>query len=104
MDSAKRNIALNGVFDIVRVEQGDLLKEQAPAKRADLILVNIIADVIIGLLPNLDPFLREDGVILTSGIIKEREQDVADAMDKAGYCVLQSDHMGEWCAIACARK
>ncbi len=104
VDSAKRNIALNGVFDIVRVEQGDLLKEQAPAKRADLILVNIIADVIIGLLPNLDPFLQQDGVILTSGIIKEREQDVADAMDKAGYCVLQSDHMGEWCAIACARK
>lgn len=104
VDSARTNIALNGVSEIVRAEQGDLLKGQAPKKRADVIMVNIIADVIIGLLPELNPFLKADGVILTSGIIKERERDVADAMDKAGYRVLKADHMGEWCAIACARK
>jgi ribosomal protein L11 methyltransferase len=104
VDSARTNIALNGVADVVRAVEGDLLKGQAPAEPADLIMVNIIADVIIGLLPNLDPFLKPDGVILASGIIREREQDVMDAMDKAGYRVIKSEHMGEWCAIACARK
>ncbi|MGI6193448.1 MAG: 50S ribosomal protein L11 methyltransferase [Christensenellales bacterium] len=104
VESARTNIALNGVADIVRAVEGDLLKGQVPTRKADLIMVNIIADVIIGLLPNLDPFLKQDGVILTSGIIKERERDVLDAMDKAGYRVLKSEHMGEWCAIACARK
>jgi len=104
VDSARMNIALNGVDHIVRAVEGDLLKGQAPVKKADVIMVNIIADVIIGLLPGLDPFLKPDGVILTSGIIKDRERDVLDAMDKAGYRVIKSEYMGEWCAIACARK
>jgi len=104
VDSAKANVALNGVSDRVRVTLGDLLKGQAPEKKADLILVNIIADVIIGLLPNLNPFLKDSGTIIASGIIKDREQDVINAMKSAGYGVIRAEHMGEWCAVTCARR
>jgi len=103
VDSAKTNIVLNKVADKVVAVHGDLLQGQAPEKPAQVIVVNIIADVIIGLVPDLAPFLAENGTIITSGIIKEREQDVVDAMGKAGYTVTRIERMGEWCAVACKR-
>ena len=103
VESAQTNIALNGVADKVTAVHGDLMQGQAPQAPAQVIVVNIIADVIIGLVPDLGRFLAPDGVIITSGIIKEREQDVVDAMEKAGYRVTKREHMGEWCAIACKR-
>lgn len=68
--------------------------------RYDLIFANIVADVIIRLLPQLENLTTDNTIIITSGIIKDREQDVNDAAVKAGYKVKKRLTRGEWVALA----
>lgn len=100
VQSAVENIERNGVADRVRAVEGDLLAGQH-RMQADVVLVNIIADVIIGLLPDLRPFVRPGTVVILSGIIKERLTDVTDAVANCGYTLLETDAQGEWTAAAC---
>lgn len=72
-----------------------MLTGQAP-RQADVVFVNIIADVIIGLLPGSRPLCGRGGKVLLSGIIKERLQDVLSAAGSAGYAVERTLAQGEW--------
>ena len=53
------------------------------ANRYDLVLVNIVADVIIGLAPVLPHFLNESSTLICSGILDTRLSDVLDALTAA---------------------
>jgi len=64
---AKENISLNKVEDRVKVEAGDL--GEVFIDQADIVIANIIADVIIELLPQLPSLLKPGGLFIASGII-----------------------------------
>ena len=70
----------------------DKLKE----KRYDVVLVNIVADVIIALSPVLPRFLDENSVLICSGILDERLQDVLEALQRAGLTVTETKQCEEW--------
>ena len=61
-----------------------------------LVLVNIVADVIIGLAPILPRFLQEDTVLLLSGILDTRLADVLAALEKAGLTVTDRKAREDW--------
>ena len=46
---------------------------------------------------------KKDGVFITSGIIDFKENEVKEAIEKAGMTVLEVTHQGEWVSIT-ARK
>lgn len=79
---ARENTALNEVTDRVQVEAGNL--GEVFAGQADVVVANIIADVIIDLLPELPLLLKNDGIFLASGIIDTRAEDVMAKMEEAG--------------------
>ena len=95
---AKENIAHNGLENTIRAKAGDLFKETSES--ADVVVANIIADVICGLCAPARAHIREGGVFICSGIIREREQDVQDALAKAGYTVENRIEKGEWVCLA----
>ncbi len=99
---AQANVEKNAVQATVTVKQGDLLKEQSP-EAADVLVANIIADVICALAAPAKPHIAEGGVMICSGIIREREQDVQDALAAAGYGIADRLEQGEWVCLA-ARK
>jgi ribosomal protein L11 methyltransferase len=74
------------------------------ADHYDLVLVNIVADVIIGLAPVLPKFLGEDSVLLCSGILDTRLEDVRLALEKAGLEVLQIRQKEDWRSIKAKRR
>ena len=97
---ARENVAKNGVSDVTEVYQGDLTEIPAfEGLKADLIVANIIADVIIFLAPKAKGLLKKGGCFITSGIIQERKQDVLDALKDAGYEILEVQDKGSWAAI-----
>lgn len=98
---AKENVALNGVSDAVRVVVGDLCKSEAMP--CELAVANIVADAICMLAGPLTRHLEKDGLLICSGIIREREQDVLDAAREAGYTVKDRIEKGEWVAL-CLRN
>ena len=53
--------------------------------------------------PVIPSGLKKDGVFITSGIIVFRENEVKEAIEKAGMTVLEVTHQGEWVSIT-ARK
>ena len=97
---AAENVRHNGFGDKIDVRCGDLLEAVDAGTRADVIIANIIADVIIGLAAPVKPYLRKGGVFICSGIAVNRLDDVLDALKAAGYTPLDVETKGEWSAVA----
>ncbi|HPF88692.1 MAG TPA: 50S ribosomal protein L11 methyltransferase [Candidatus Limiplasma sp.] len=97
---ANENIERNHVNGHVRAVQGDLVKSEA--MECDLAVANIIADAICALAAPMRRHLVRGGALICSGIIREREQDVLDALKNAGYTVVDRITQGEWVAL-CAK-
>ena len=95
---AIENVELNGVKDQVRVVVGDLCKSEAMP--CDLAVANIVADAICMLAGPLTRHLEKDRLLICSGIIREREQDVMNAATEAGYTLFDRIEKGEWVALA----
>lgn len=98
---ARENIAHNGLADKVSAVQGNLLDKTDAV--CDLCVANIIADVICMFAQPLNRHIKPGGLFICSGIIKEREQDVTDALCKADYTILEKRRKGEWVAMLARR-
>ena len=97
---AKENVQKNHVEDVTSVFKGDLTDVPAfQDLHADLIVANIIADVIIDLVPEAKGLLKNGGLFITSGIIRERAEDVKNALVEAGYVILKEENKGSWTAF-----
>lgn len=94
---ARENAVLNGVQDKVVVHEMEAF--DAHAQNCDLVMANIIADTIIALLPSFYSRLKEDGVLITSGIVEERLNDVIDAAENAGFHLLEVREEDIWRTI-----
>lgn len=97
VEVAKENIAKNHLSNRITVKKGNLLDDAD--EKADLIVANIIADIIITLLPDAFKKLRQGGLFLASGVIKERLCDVEKAARQNGFTVLDVKNRAGWTAI-----
>lgn len=95
---AAENVRINGYEDRIRCEAGNLLDNVN--EKADIVIANIIADVIIMIAAPVKNHIAEGGKFICSGISSERRQDVYDALIAAGYSVLDVCERGGWCAMA----
>jgi len=103
IDIAHENARLNNVGNLV-VYSGNLLrdeelKENLLKNRYDIVTVNIVADVIIGLLDFVKEALAEGGLIVASGIIDEREADVCNALQRHGFKIKSIQHKDNWVCV-----
>lgn len=99
---ARENVDVNGVGGIVTVREGDLAT--GLAGRFDIIVANIIADVILRLLPDVPGLLAPGGRFIGCGIIDERRRDVERAVEAVG---LRVDHVrtsGDWVLVSAVRE
>jgi ribosomal protein L11 methyltransferase len=70
-----------------------------PLEEFDVIAANILANVHVLLAADLTRALRPGGLLLTSGIIADREQDVARAFAEAGLAAIDRLVDGDWVAL-----
>lgn len=73
-----------------------LVAELSAAKQYDIVVANILADVIIPLAGKVAPFLKKDGIFISSGIIHTKEQDVQKALLEQGFDILEITRMKDW--------
>ena len=104
-DIARENAAYNGfsapafIACTGNVTEDKALMERLAAGHYDLVLVNIVADVIIALAPVLPQFLDRDSVLLCSGILDVRLDDVLAALAQAGLTVTEICRKEDWCCV-----
>ena len=109
-DIARENAAYNGfqapAFTALtgNVTADRKLMERLSREHYDLVLVNIVADVIIGLAPVLPKFLSPDSVLLCSGILDVRLEEVCTALEQAGLTVEQIRSKEDWRSIRAKRR
>lgn len=94
---AKENAAFNNVTATVDITQGDLLT--GVNGKANVIVANIIADIIIKMLPDVKTRLADNGLFIASGIIAERLSDVTAALIEHGLVIDKAIEEGGWVAI-----
>ena len=109
-DIARENAAYNGFaapeFTALtgNVTEDKELMAQLASREYDLVLVNIVADVIIGLSPVLPNFLTENSILICSGILDTRLEDVKAALTKAGLTITGIKAKEDWRCIRAARN
>ncbi len=97
---ARENIADSGLTNVT-CDQSDLLKQVSLDGGAyDLICANIVADIIIRMTPDVGRYLKDDGVLLASGIIAERCDDVIAALEAHGFRIVEKLTDNDWCGLA----
>ena len=94
---ARENVRQNGAEDVVHTERSDLLK--SVAGKADLIIANIIADIIVRLFGEVEGSLAAGGTMLLSGIIEDRLPDVVEAATAHGFAVEKIEQEKGWAAV-----
>ena len=99
---AKENADINGVGDKAEYIEGYLCDKCSGT--FDVVCANIVADVIISLLPDVGRFLKNDSVFICSGIIDIRENDVLGAFEKYGFAVIDECECENWRAFAVVKK
>ena len=104
-DIARENAAYNGFsapeFTALtgNVTADEALMSRLAAQNYDLVLVNIVADVIIGLSPVLPHFLQENSTLICSGILDTRLNDVITALEKAGLTITAIKEKEDWRSV-----
>ena len=109
LDVAYENAAMNGIGkDTYTVLAGDILSDravqQAMGAGFDLVVANIVADVIIALSGAVDGLMAPGGRFLCSGIIDDRAEEVAAALEAAGLAILERHEDQGWFCFLCCRK
>lgn len=79
------------------------LQDKVGYEKYDVVVANILADIIIPMAPALAKMMKPGAIVITSGIIDFKEQEVADALKAAGLTIVESNAQGEWRNIT-ARK
>jgi ribosomal protein L11 methyltransferase len=99
--TAKENAEINGVADKTEFLVGDLADKISG--KYDIVCANIVADVIIRLLENVADYMSENAVLITSGIIDSREEDVKAGFERFGFSIERRLTKDNWCAFVCKK-
>ncbi|GAA3188168.1 50S ribosomal protein L11 methyltransferase [Lentilactobacillus kefiri] len=95
--SAEKNIQLNPAAKDIQVSANDLLK--GIHEQVDIVVANILAEIIVPLVPQAWQNLKPQGYFLTSGIIKDKFETVRDSMTQQGFLIIETLRMKDWYGI-----
>ena len=95
--TAKENAEINNVQDKCEFLVGDLADKISG--KFKVICANIVADVIIKLFDNVADFMENDGVLIISGIIDLRKDDVLNSAAAHGFNIIEENYKDNWCAF-----
>ena len=97
VETAARNVAINHVESIVRVERGSITDAEQP--RFDLVCINILAEVICELAPAVAAALRTGGIVIASGILDFKADSVSDALREVGIVTVEKKQEEDWVTL-----
>lgn len=91
---ARENSERNGVAEKTEFLVGDLADKING--KYDIVCANIVADVVIRLFENVAEFMKDDAILIVSGIIDMRASEVESAAVSHGFKIAESHTREEW--------
>ncbi len=105
IQAARSNRHLNQIDpSYLVINQGSIeeLLELAP-EGVDGIICNILAEVIMELMPQFSKLIKPHGWAVLSGILLDQTQAIADVIEQNGWVVAALWKRGEWCCFQIRR-
>ncbi len=99
IDVAKENALKNGVECKFEFNTADNI-----SGKFDFVLANILHNVLAEIMPNLKNILKNNGILVLSGILDEKKQIVLDAIKKCGLILLEENHKYQWTSFVVRRE
>lgn len=97
----EENAAINHVSDRIHAREGSLLDGvEGPV---DVLVSNILAEVLVQMIPSVHPILAEDGMLIFSGIIAEKKDLVVRSLTEHGFTVRDEKTDGGWIVLIAER-
>lgn len=97
IEASFENARLNDVEDYLEIKKGNLLDTLSGT--CDLIVSNIIAEVIVDEIKNMKNHLKNGGIFISSGIIKDRKDMVIKALEESNFKVIKIKEKNNWYVI-----
>ena len=94
VDVSRENFALNNLENRIEVEEASLLTKET--KKYDVIVANILAHIIELMLEDAYKLLEDSGYFITSGIIKDKKDELLEKMLKQGFKLVEETSDNEW--------
>jgi ribosomal protein L11 methyltransferase len=96
---AEKNLLVNHINkNSYKLFCGNLVDQVS--QTVDLLAANILAEVILELLPDVSAVLRKGGLFISSGIVTEKKEIVLSCLAKNQFTTLQVMEKEGWMAIA----
>ncbi|HHX71004.1 MAG: 50S ribosomal protein L11 methyltransferase [Miniphocaeibacter sp.] len=95
--TTKENSILNHTNSVISVYEGDLLN--TVSENYDIFIANILPNVILDLIPNVGKVINDNGLIITSGIIKEKSNLIVSKLQEYNFEIVNITNKGEWVCI-----
>ena len=73
-------------------------------EKYDLVCANILADILVEMTPVIPATMKKGAYYVTSGILREKEEIVKEAIVKAGLSVEEVTYQGDWCSITAKKN
>lgn len=100
----RENAKISGC-DGIRAEVSDLLSNvEFLPEGYGICVANIVADIILRMLPDIGRYLTPGAPIILSGIVAEREADIAAAAEENGYRVCHTERENDWVAMMIRKR
>ncbi len=96
----RSNVEANKVADCVAIRQGDLAG--GVSEGFDVVVANILADVVIELMPELRRVLAPGGRFVCSGFVEKHAARVEQALRAASYCIIGRIQVEDWVTLVSA--
>ncbi|MCR5457324.1 MAG: 50S ribosomal protein L11 methyltransferase [Clostridiales bacterium] len=100
----KENAFSNGCGNIECIKS-DLLADVKlkDGRPFDIVTANIIAEIVLRLSPDIGRYMRKDGVLIVSGIVDSKEQEIIEDLTQNGFSHVETRHENGWCGIVFKR-
>ena len=94
VDVSRENFALNNLENRITVEEASLLTKET--KKYNIIVANILAHIIELMLDDAYKLLEDGGYYITSGIIKDKKDELLEKMLERGFKLVEETSDNEW--------
>ena len=95
--ATKENVALNPIAKDINIGTNSLL--DGISKKVDLIVANILAEIIVPLIPQAKECLNPGGKFITSGIINDKKDLIVNELTKHGFVIDEILNQKDWYSI-----
>ena len=98
IDIAKANAIKNGVDCVFELNSADNINE-----KFSFVSANILHNVLVDIMPDLINILKNDAIMVLSGILEEKKDVVLEAINRYNLKIIEQNFIGQWTSFVVRR-